>query len=316
MATTKRKALENDGQIVLATFLKDQVRAGLPALLEKGPAALEQAARRMSDAQLRGVAVMLKRFAMQPFENSDAWYQSAFSLFTRLHLLESAMRRIDQLPEAVQQDVYSLMGRTITKKQLLAKPDAETISDNWCAAATLEYSEPDNLRARKQWLYGLQSGRTAFILDYVPERADWPDPAFQPGTIACAAVSFYPAHFPQRALLRTDMALSAPAGLPAAPLRHWAATQEHYALALARNVWLEEILCYTANMTLLRQGDNWYLADRQEKMLPVDKETEERVIWRFLALSSGYPVSCLLLYTPYTVKPLGILNNQHYLPLL
>lgn len=314
MAARKRIALENDGQAILATFLKDQIRAGLPALLEKGPQELEQAARRMTDAQLKGVAVRLKKFAMQPFENTDAWYQSALALFAELFLLESAMRHPDRLPESVRQDIGTLMGRTITKKQLMAQADADLAQDVWCAAATFEWSEPDHIRGRKQWLYGLYTGRTAFILDYAHERMDLPPLACPPATLTPGVLVFYPASFPQRALLMPEVQPAVPRTPLHPPLAHWAAVQEQYAIALSQYPWLEQMLCHVAGLTLFSHEKNWYLADAAGKMMPLTAPVAERTIWQMLAITGGHPVPCLLLYTHASVVPLGILQGQQYLP--
>jgi len=311
----ERETAEQDGAAELALFLQDTMRGGLLAFSEKGPEGLEHAARRMVDAKMKGAAVLLKKFALQPFTNDETWQEAALTLLARLWLLLEGLRNIATQPPLVQADLRTLMGRTWLKKELLDNPEYETITDDWLSVGILQNKEPDALLARHQWLFGLRTGRTAFILEYAKPKMPFPDFALLPNAVTPATLVFYPSNFPQRALVKTvNPALSTAVSYPLNPLPGWDAAQKTYAGALARFPWLEEMLLCVRAVQPIHTASGWYLADQQQKMTELHQEVSPAQRWQLLALTGGHPVDLFVLKKKDKVTPLGMFQEGTYWP--
>jgi hypothetical protein len=305
-----REAAEQDGAAELAVFLQDTMRGGLLAFMEKGPEGLEHAARRLVDAKMKGAAVLLKKFALQPFTNDEKWQESALTLLARLWMLLEGLRNIDALPLPVQHDLRTLMGRTWQKKDLLANPDIETVTDDWLCVGVLQNKEPDGLLARQQWLFGLKTGRTAYILEYAKTTFPFPDFLLPPYTVTPATISYYPSNFPQRAIVKSVLE---PVGISAEyslkPLAGWLAVQVQYAQILAYYPWLDDLLLYVRDIQIVYAASQWYLTDQQQQMMAIHTLVPAAKCWQLMALSGGHPVDLFVLRRKDKVIPLGMFGE-------
>ncbi|HRF39415.1 MAG TPA: SWIM zinc finger family protein [Saprospiraceae bacterium] len=127
----------------LDKWLRDMVRQGI-AEAENRPASFwEQTAARMTDAKLGSIARRLRMPAF-PVAGQSRHLQILNELGD-LFLLVEAFRKLDQLPEGMQQDVLTACGVAQRKSDLDGQPG---ISDRWVVMGQ-EEGEEEQLRFRR-----------------------------------------------------------------------------------------------------------------------------------------------------------------------
>jgi hypothetical protein len=153
---------------------------------------------------------------------------------------------------------------------------------------------------QRTWLWGLETGRPALLLDFAPPGAPL-EPRPAPGMALEAALAFHPSATPLRALLADPGPVSpAPgvfgAGGASAALRTVAA-------AVALNPWLEEWPVVLGAAVPDGSDDGPWSVTTSEGALPLGGSAAAR--WRLLAVSAGRPVSVFGLWDGAALTPLA-----------
>ena len=204
------------GLAELQTWLRDQVTAGLTAAPAGGRqgAAQAQLAARMVDAQVPGVAAVLRRLAARPGSDSD-WPARLLAEYGLLHLLATAHSRLAALPSGLAAVVRSRVGYTTARADVLTRPP---VTDRWHVLAVRDLPD-EPIPARRIWLRGRGTGRFASLLLFAPNGIFrlYADAALTPGTQVHADLHFYPGQPPLRALVGTRRAAPEPAPAPPRP---------------------------------------------------------------------------------------------------
>jgi hypothetical protein len=293
------------GLAELQTWLRDQVTAGLTAAPAGGRqgAAQAQLAARMVDAQVPGVAAVLRRLAARSGSDSD-WPARLLAEYGLLHLLATAHSRLAALPSGLAAVVRSRVGYTTARADVLTRPP---VTDRWHVLAVRDLPD-EPIPARRIWLRGRGTGRFASLLLFAPNGIFrlYADAALTPGTQVHADLLFYPGLPPLRALVGMRRAAPEPAPAPA-PAGDAAALLATWAAALAQDPWLTTWPALVSG-TVTLTADHWHLVDHTGTALPL--LNQDVSLWSLLAVSAGIPVTVAGEWTPDGLLPLTVWHHN------
>jgi hypothetical protein len=193
----QRLARVSKGLDALDLWLSDLVRNGLAGLESQPPSYWETQAARLVDAQAPALAARVRRLAH--LSGGDArWATRLLDELGRIALLTQAFRRIESLPQALQEDVRQLIGWSLTVEEVAARGDP--VSDEWVVAGQWVQDE-ERMRVQRTWLVGARTSRTALVLQFAAGPAHFAE-NFIPGTAFEAELVYWPSAAPQRAIIR------------------------------------------------------------------------------------------------------------------
>ena len=296
----KRLARMVAGAEDLVAWLEDLMRAGL-ASLDKQPAKFwESQAARLVDNQLPGLAATVRDLATLRHAHAD-WPARLLGRLGELYLLARAFLNLPGLGPDARADVLQQVGINLKKEDLLAT--AVPVADSWRVLGQFRWEE-DRLTARRTWLHGRNTGRTALVLEFSFGGQPFSTPFIPQGSYL-GELAFYPGLLPLRAApvnVRFDGTVPAsvvPTGRAISQLL------ADYADALARQPWLREWPATLARImpTPLPDG-RWLLYHATEPgTLPL-RFGDENTPWQLLAESGGQPITLF-----------GEWNGQEFRPL-
>lgn len=216
--------------------LADLLQRGLAGADRPGRIGWEETAARMVDAQAPGLAARVRELAAIPGSGPD-WPGRLLAECALLHLLDRGYQRLERLPPELAATVRTRVGLGIEAAALLAEhaERGTLVRDRWLVLGSHDRRE-DRLTARRIWLAGADTGRTALLLAFAaPGTA--PEPALPPGTALTASLAFYPGGAPLRAALGERHAEPTAAGPPTGGGVREALAG--YGRALAADPWLD-----------------------------------------------------------------------------
>lgn len=283
----KRLARMVAGAEDLVAWLEDLMRAGLASLDKQPPRFWEGQAARLVDNQLPGLAATTRELATLRHAHAD-WPDRLLGRLGELYLLARAFLNLPALGPEARADVLLQVGVNLKKEDLLAT--AAPVADSWRVLGQLRWEE-DRLTARRTWLHGRATGRTALVLEFSFGGQPFSTP-FIPHGAYLGELAFYPGRLPLRAApvnVRFDGTVPAnavPAGQAISQLLH------DYADALARQPWLREWPATLGQVlpTPLPDG-RWQLRHATEPLTLPLRLTDEDLPWQLLAESGGQPIT-------------------------
>lgn len=236
-------------------WLDDMIRSGIAALDGKPYSFWDTQARRLVDAQAKGLANRVRSLAEIPGSAPD-WTDRLLRELGKLRLLVQAYQGLDNLSPALQADVRQLIGWTVSQAQL--EEHGVKVTDNWFVWGQ-RYEEDDRFRTQRSWAIGVKSQQEALILQFAPGKQGFPE-SIIPGTLQRGELLFYPGVIPQRAKFnhRDETSESLP-NLPAnKSISDFLGT---YSERLALNPWLGSCGCLLSNVTLAHHQNKWWIRD-------------------------------------------------------
>lgn len=281
----KRAKKVDAGVAELQQWLTDFLRRGLATAPELSYQQWDQVAARMVDAQAPGLARRLQAMAGTAHSGSG-WPERLLSQLGELHLLLESYQRLESLPPALQADVRSQMGWTMSQEEVLAKP-GQVVTDRWAVLGQRDEVE-DPLRIRRIWLQGVSSHTLALILLFAHGKQSF-EVSFLPGTVVAAELAFFPSAYPQRAIVqsRSDHAEAiTPTIVPRIPQIADLFTQ--YSHALSHQPWLERLVVSLQGVTVGQESAQGYLRDRNNAVLPL--VANYPALWELIALGGGHAI--------------------------
>jgi hypothetical protein len=278
----------------LRRWLADISRGGLAAAQAQPWTWWDQMARRMIDAQARGLAGYVRRLAEIAAAGGHRgdWPERMLDQLGALHLLCEAWTRRDDLPAVTVQALRTRIGYTQAVSDVTQT--GERLVDVW---AVLGHRQDDDgqLKSLRQWLYGEGTGTVVTYLAFAISGQPL-SPGLPPGMRTAASVVLYPGSRPQRVLIEEREDVGRPLGrLPGAA--SWDQALARVADVLAVDPWADVVPLSVRGVTVLppaaRAPDQgpagpWLLRDSESRVLPVAASPEIR--WSLLALSGGRPV--------------------------
>ncbi|MFF2224555.1 SWIM zinc finger family protein [Streptomyces globisporus] len=277
--------------------LGDLLRGGLAATDRSGYGLWEETAARMVDAQAPGLAARVRELGAIT-GSGPGWPVRLLEECGLLHLLDTAWLGRDRLPDPLAATVRTRVG-------LPMSAEGPPVRDQWLVLA--QYDTPDGkIVARRIWLYGRGSGRTALLLSFGAAGRS-PAQALQVGATIDAELTPYPGGGQLRAELGEQFGATTAAGPP--PGITAAAAPAVYGNALRDDPWLDAWPVTLRDVIPVPSKDGWQLADartdahrdahagtrtdaRTGSALPIAPAALSRPgLWKLVALSGGGPVT-------------------------
>lgn len=284
---TQRLARRQAGAEDLATWLLDLLRAGVADLGTKPGSFWESQAARLVDNQLPGLAAMLRELADYPTAGPH-WAANLLSRLGEVYLLVRAFLNRESLPAAAQQEIGQQVGTAIKKDELLADPATLVVADTWRVLGQHTWAE-ERLTARRSWLYGQHSGRTALVLEFAFGSQPFATPLLVQSTYA-GELAFFSGLLPLRAVPITLARQPNPTGERPALLGA-GTLLDAYATALASQPWLREFPATIRAVVTYSATGTWQAYDAElAAALPLRLPDDARG-WHLLALSGGQPLA-------------------------
>jgi hypothetical protein len=285
-------------------WLADLARGGLGAAQSQPWAWWDQHARRMIDAQARGLAGQVRRMAAiaaTAGQRTD-WPERLTDQIGSAHLLCEAWIRRDSLPPITSQALRVRLGYSVGTEDVARS--GERISDKW-AVLGQRVGDDENLRSLQQWLYGERTGAVVTYLAFAAGTQQLA-PGLPAGRRTKATVALYPGTSPARVLIAAREDRSEDLGpLPGGP--SWEAALNRAADCLSADPWADVTPLAVRSVTVL-PGDRWLLRDLAGRAMPMTGAASVR--WALLALSGGRPVDVAgewdgFAFTPQAAAPAG-----------
>lgn len=292
----KREKKMSAGLEALELWLADLVREGLLAARGRGYGEWDGQAARMVDAQLPGVARLIRQIPELLHEESG---EGLTVHLGRLHLLTQAWNNRDRLSKGERADLLSALGLPLDKAAL-----TRSETDDWlCVGSTTE--EEGRLTVRRTWLLGLSGGsgggEVALLLDFAPQNQPL-GASYAPLQKLTGALGYAPSAFPQRAVLEGAL----DGGFGSLPARSFALSDlaQHWAQALAKNPWLERLGVLLGPVYFSENQ----LCDMNGRAVPLSGTVRSDGVWHFRALADTEPAYVFgewdgLAFLPLTVTP-------------
>lgn len=262
--------------------LTDLVRGGLAAAEQSGYGLWEETAARMVDAQAPGLAGRVRELGAIP-ASGPGWPVRLLEECALLHLLDTAWLGIDRLPGPLAATVRTRVGLT-------TPAGGPAVRDHWLVLA--QYDTPEGkIVARRIWLYGRESGRTALLLSFGAAGRS-PGQALPVGVTLDAELTPHPGSGQLRAELGEQFGTPAPTKTPPPGVTVTGAIAA-YGRALGEDPWLDSWPVTLRDVIPVPSADGWQLADAEgDSALPVAPAALSRpALWKLVALSGGGPLT-------------------------
>ncbi|NLR60606.1 SWIM zinc finger family protein [Chitinophaga polysaccharea] len=292
-----------DGTDELLRWIKHLVRNGILDLPEKDFSFFENMIRRMVDAQAPGLAAMMRELADISYFH-DGWQTVFLHQLLRIYLVIQGYRHQDQLPAALQQDLRTLIGFSQSQEELKAQTG---IIDTWQVLGK-QTSEEDKLVIERYWLYGINSRRSALILQFFVRGQQAAATSLTPGTCLKAELVYYPSAAPLRALIKQQIQL--PMNHTFQGLEGWKeVVQTQTNMGSVFPLYNDQVYTITA-LTPVWYQEQWWLQDGRQQLMPIRKGFPH--IWKLLAFSGGAPLPMAVTGREKQYEPLGVWHEQEY----
>ncbi len=294
----KRETKVARGLEELQTWLQDLAREGFATVRNRGPGYWDAIAARMVDAQAGAIAGRLRRAGGLCFQTTlPDWEDHLGRELASIYLLSKASQQGEALAPALQSDVRTLVGWSISQEDVLAQSG---VSERWQVLAQRTTDE-DKIRSRTTWLRAKASGRWAMVLHFAVGTQGFDKP-LSVGTEFDAELAYYPGAWPLRALIKTQGALGTidamPASLPALD-----ASLHAYTEAIAVNPFLERYPLALAGVTPIMDGATLALRSADGRQLSLHPAF--RHPWPLLALCGGHPFTVIGEWDGHALMPLA-----------
>jgi SWIM zinc finger len=300
----------------LRLWLADVARAGLAAAQARPYGFWDGFAARLVDAQAPGLAGRVRYLGGIAAARGDTWPERLLEELGLLYLACEAQGRPEAMEEPLRADVRALVGWTTPREEVLAGP---RVRDRWAVLAR-EFDEPadrtlggwqDRLRVQRTWLWGLDGGRPALLLDFAPPGAPI-DPGPPVGMALAGELAFYPGATPLRALVAGEPAALEPVREPFG-VGSAAAALAAAAAAVAANPWTDSWPVALDEAIPDVPGDGPVHVHAGGGALRLSGSRE--ALWRLAALSGGTPISLLGTWNGQTLRPLAAYADERVVSL-
>lgn len=282
------------GMAEFERWLLDQVRDGLAGAARAGYAHWDGLAARLVDAQAPGAAGMVRGMGVLPTTGPE-WPGRLLESYARAWLLCRGYARVEELEPAVAATLRTRVGFRTPREDVLA--NGEQVRDRWLVLGSRDEIDIEGLSTRRVWLRGSQSGRRALVLSFAVAGQSL-DATLVPGTDVDAALAFFPAVVPLRALVAETFGVQ-PVGEPR--FERFDEVLETYARALAGDPWLGEWPVAVGPVTpAFDRG--WHVVDDRSEALPLVGGEH----WRLAAVSGGRRVVVAGEWSAAGLRPLTV----------
>jgi len=245
----------------LEHWLLDTLRQGIATLEQQPYTFWKEMAARMHDAKLGAIGKRIKGIPAL-IGTDDTWPEKVLIELTAFYLLIRGLRKMEELPLNIQQDLLAVAGVTTRKEDLFQY--GQIVKDTWMILGIVEGVE-DNLNFRRTWILGHETKRYGLILDYA--FGNYPYTTnYKRGNVFVGQVVFYPSNAPLRVALKDkqvlDRSIKRIIGFS-----DFSTFLKFYAKNLAANPWQLSFPCSIENVHPILDKGTLYLIDENQKII-------------------------------------------------
>jgi hypothetical protein len=292
----------NDGIEDLQFWIKDLIRNGLLNIPENAYDFWKAPVKRMIDFQAPGLAGLVKNLGTINYYKETWKYQLLYQLL-KIYTLSESYKHIEELPPDIVFEVKTLIGFNQTKEEVFAQKGTH---DKWIVLCR-SYTEEDQLTIERNWLYGTNTGKYAFILQFITTN-QVPEINLMPGTTVDAELVFYKGAIPYRALIKQQNNVNS--NIPANGLPSFNAVFENFSTVISSNPFYDKVPAIINDVRFIKHNE-WYLADNSGFVMPVN--SSDNMAFKILAITGGNSFTISALVNETEVEPLAIwANNKFY----
>lgn len=291
----------------LENWLLDTLRQGIAALEQQPYSFWKEMAARMYDAKLGPIGKRIKGISVL-IGIDDDWPEKVLIELTSYYLLIRGLRKMEELPLNIQQDLLAVAGVTTRKEELFQY--GQIVKDTWMVLGILDGAE-DNLNYRRTWILGHETKRYGLILDYAFGNNPFTN-HYKKGSVFVGHIVFYPSNTPLRVALKDkqvlDRIVKRIVGFPS-----FSTFLDYYAKNLSANPWQLSFPCSIEQVTPILDKGILYLLDREKNKIPLFKDETSK--WKLLSASGGHPINIFGEWSGDSLLLLSITIDQTYIPL-
>lgn len=306
-----RSKLVDVGVQELNLWLSDLIRAGLLELPNKPPEYYETIAARMVDAKAPGLAGLIKSLGQVNFSSTDEWLDEATSIIGKINLLIQSWKNINNLPEDWQISIKNLIGWNQLAKELSADKQATTIKDHWIVLGQEKQDLPDNLVVLRTWLQGIKSDKSALILNFGTQFAPLKNTMIV-GSIINAEIAFFPGHTHQRGIVKNNVEFVNDLSKQPSFHNNFISLIDEKRKKELENPWLDNEVFLVENIRLIKQGQNWFLLDTDDHLIPTIDEFNDLSNMKWILQTGNKPVNISVVIKENKALPLGFFSQNNY----
>ena len=305
----KRIKRMQEGLQDLEVWMADILRQGLVSLEKDAYSICEAIAKRMQDAQLKGMANRLRELPLM-IGYQENWIEQTLAVFGEMYLFAQAFKRLDKLPEDFQTQLKMIGGINVKKEELDLN---NAVKDNWLILGKMEGTDPvnDRLTFRRVWLWGSNTGRPALLLDFAFGGAGFQN-HFAKGMSFEGEVVYYPGTLP----IRCEVVNQKPSDTFITSFDgnySLSKLMDKYAMAISKNPWLLDYPCLISGVTPIMEDDKLFLVDEDNIQIPV--QNTKLIGWKLLAISGGKPIEIFGEWTGDILVPLSACFEGRFIEL-
>jgi hypothetical protein len=274
----RREETMSAGLASFDVWLADLVRQGLGAVRRQPYRFWDDAAARLVDAQVPGLADRVRNAAGIVQRPGD-WAPALLAEVGRWYTAVAAWGRRASLPEALAADLATFLGLPRRKDDVIAAAGGGE-RDRWHVIG-VRLGGDERLRSQRTWLAAESTGELVLLLDFAAAGATLHVPGVV-GTVVDATVARYPGSPPQRGLFTGDQrVLAERAVVPGGTDVEGALDRR--ASYLAGNPWLDRVPAALVGAPVMVDGEAW-VVDDVGSALPIGDDVDH---WQLLAVSGG-----------------------------
>ncbi len=291
----------------LENWLLDTLRQGIAALEQQPFSYWTSISARIHDAQLSAIGKRIKNIPILIGSDED-WPAKVLSELTAYYLLIRGLRKMDELPLNIQQDLLSVAGVSTKKEELFQY--GQTVKDTWMVLGQLEGVE-EKLNFRRTWVLGFETNRYGLILDFAFGRHPY-SANYRKGNVFVGQVVFYPSNAPLRIAVKDKLVLDRRVKRIIG-FETFTEYLTFYSQNLAANPWQIAFPCSLEGIIPIIEKDQLLLLDKDKKIIPVFHN--EKAKWKILAASGGHPVNIFGEWSGEKLLPLSLTIDNQFIAL-
>lgn len=299
------KKIESGAQ-ELSRWITDQFQRGFATFDHAQQMEGRGMAARMVDAQAPGLGRLVEE-ALDLFDGASK--QNGIEKLGLVQLLACAVLRRDSLSPKRLADVQTALGWSWEKEDLLTQVQAGrgadvgvyAIKDRWLVLGQCVQELNARLTERRVWVYGLESGQYALLLDFAFQGKGlgigWASQGCYEGTVV-----YYPGSVPLRALavdLTRVESSAEPVKWPRIALPQ---AVDLVAQQFSQNPWLMQVPVLLEGVTIICADQTWLVRSEQGVFELMIKGLPA---WQLMAYAAGRPLALFAEWDGQYLNPLA-----------
>jgi len=273
------ESLQSDIEYI-ELFLSDAMKGGILEFANKDAAYWQNHAKAMVDKKIAGLNRYFNALASIDY-GAATHREQILGVLTSLHLIVRAARSHDKISDEVRGELEQILGWNRTRQELLADTGAKMSEDRW-HVVSIRYDELDNLTSRRVYLYGVESGSWALILDFSYNGIF--EKLYMEGECFKAKLLYFGSLQP-RAIVKVKGEKCAPDDV-LNPLPDLTLAQERFNNARDTFPLLYEELAFVAELRVVQSGHSYLLVDTAGRYVPIESFGDEKYL-KLLILTRG-----------------------------